>query len=66
MDILSCPKCRAQLRPDDTYVIKMRTGAARYQERECYCSYCHTVLSIEVTMGEDDSETLSQLSAIEL
>jgi len=66
MDILNCPKCFAQLRAQDTDVIKLRAADAHYQERKHCCPYCHTVLSLEVTMAEDESPTLSRLRAIEL
>lgn len=64
MDIFICPNCGTQL-PQHTDVIKFQ-AAGHYQEREHRCPHCHAVLSIEVTMAEDDSPTLSRLTAIEL
>jgi hypothetical protein len=66
MDILNCPNCFAQLRPQDTDVIKLQAVDGRYQERKHCCPHCHTLLSLEVTLAEDDSPTLSRLRAIEL
>lgn len=54
MEILECTNCSAQFRPQDTDVITLPGTAARSQEMKQYCPYCHTVLSHEVTLGEDD------------
>ena len=53
-DSLECSNCSAQFRPQDTDVITLRGAAARSREMKQYCPYCHTVLSHEVTLGEDD------------
>lgn len=54
MDILECTNCSEQFRPQDTDVITVRGTAARSQEMRQYCPYCHTVLSHEITLAEDD------------
>jgi hypothetical protein len=52
MDFLECTNCSAEFRPQDTDVITLRGTAS--QEMKQYCPYCHTVLSHQITLGEDD------------
>ncbi len=74
MDIPHCPNCFMKLRAQDSDIIRLSAEGGSYQEKQNCCPYCHSVLSIEVTMAEDigdmaedeDSPTLSRLRAIEL
>jgi hypothetical protein len=55
------------VRAQDSDVVRLQDEAGSYQEKQHCCPYCHSVLSIEVTMAEsDDSLTMSRLRAIEL
>ena len=65
MDTFTCPNCDTQL-PQHADVIKFETGGARYQESEHCCPNCQAVVSVEVTMAEDDAPTMSRLMAIEI
>ena len=62
MDVLECTNCSTEFRPEDTDVITLR-GTASHEMKQ-YCPYCHTVLSHQITLGEDDP-TVS-LEAIKL
>lgn len=73
MDIPRCPNCCMQLRAQDSDIIRLPAEGSSYPEQQNCCPYCHSVLSIEVTMAEevamaeeDDSLTMSKLRAIEL
>ncbi len=67
MDIPHCPNCLMPVRAQDSDVVRLQDEAGSYQEKQHCCPYCHSVLSIEVTMAEsDDSLTMSRLRAIEL
>ena len=67
MDIPHCPKCCKQLRTQDSDIVRLPAEGGSYHEKQICCPYCHSVLSIEVIMAEDeDSPTLSKLRAIEL
>ncbi len=66
MDIPNCPNCFMQLRAQDRDEIRLEAAGECYHEKQNCCPYCHSVLSIEVTMAEDDSPTLSRLRAVEL
>ena len=56
------------LRAQESDIIRLPIEGGSYQERQHCCPYCHSVLSIEVTMAEDEdsSPSLSELRAIEL
>jgi hypothetical protein len=67
MDIPHCPSCYMQLRAHDRDEISLEAAGESYHEKQNCCPYCHSVLSIEVTMAEDeDSPTLSKLRAVVL
>lgn len=62
MDVLECTNCGADFRPQDTDVITLR-GTASHEMKQ-YCPYCHTVLSHQITLCEDDP--MASLEAINL
>lgn len=62
MEVLECTNCSAEFRPQDTDVITLPGTTS--QEMKQYCPYCHTLLSHQMTPGEDDP-TIS-LEAIKL
>jgi hypothetical protein len=73
MDIPRCPNCFMQLRAQDSDIIRLPAEGGSHREQQNCCPFCHSVLSIEVTMAEevvlaeeDDSLTMSKLRAIEL
>lgn len=66
MDIPFCPNCFMQLRTQDRDEITLEAADECCHEKQNCCPYCHSVLSIEVTLAEDDSPTLSRLRAVEL
>jgi hypothetical protein len=55
-----------QLRADDRDEFSLEATDSGCHEKQNCCPYCHSVLSIEVTLAEDDSPTLSRLRAVEL
>lgn len=72
MDIPHCPNCFKQLPAQASDVIRLAAAGGSYQERQHCCPHCHSVLSIEVVMAQDEraeaeeSLTMSKLRLIEL